>query len=115
MVKDKEPKKEDKGTKETTPPEPEPPVSPPEPPQSSKLVDDAVNAAAEVEKQVEALKQENDRKEVLMAKEALGGVAEGGIVAEPPKKLTDTEYAEALERGEVDPLKEDGFINRKRT
>lgn len=93
---------------------PEEEAKPEEVKQSSKLVDDAVNAAAEVEKQVLALKAENDRKEVLMAKEALGGKAEAGIVAEPPKKMSDTEYAEALERGEVDPLKEDGFVNKKR-
>ncbi len=48
-----------------------------------------------------------DRKEALAK---LGGGSPGGtkpIIAAP---LTDTEYAEALERGEVNPLKEDGLI-----
>ena len=50
-----------------------------------------------------------ERKEKLAAEEAVGGRAVAGGTAKPPK-LTDTEYAEALQRGEVNPLKEDGFI-----
>ena len=44
------------------------------------------------------------------ARARLGGHTDAGAI--PPKKkvLTDTEYAEALERGEVNPLKEDGLI-----
>ena len=51
-----------------------------------------------------------DREENLAARRLIGGSAEAGIPAEKPKVLTDTEYAEALERGEVNPLKEDGLI-----
>ena len=50
------------------------------------------------------------REEELTAKRALGGRSEAGMEPVKPKVLTDTEYAEALERGEVNPLKEDGFI-----
>ena len=49
------------------------------------------------------------REEELTAKRALGGRSEAGMEPEA-KVLTDTEYAEALERGEENPLKEDGFI-----
>ena len=61
-------------------------------------------------------KEENDRREKLLEREealaerkAIGGQAEAG--QEPPKekKLSDKEYAEALERGEVNPMKEDGI------
>lgn len=58
---------------------------------------------------IAAQKVENDRAEAIMAKRALGGQSEAGIVPEKPKKMTDVEYAEALVRGEVDPLKEDGL------
>jgi len=61
------------------------------------------------------LRAENDRKERLLAEErqleaekTLGGRS-GLSASVKPKVLTDTEYAEALERGEVDPLKADGF------
>lgn len=51
-----------------------------------------------------------DREENLAARKAVGGVA--GVHQEPekPKELTDTEYAEALQKGEVNPLKEDGIL-----
>jgi len=68
-------------------------------------------AKAENDRKAELLKQElelQERKEKLHAEQMVGGRA-GLAVAEKPKKLTDTEYAEALERGEVDPLREDGF------
>ncbi len=73
------------------------------------MVDGAILAA-------EKLKEQNDRKEALLEREeklvaqkVLGGTTEAG--AQPPKeeKLSDVEYAEALERGEVNPMKEDGF------
>ena len=41
----------------------------------------------------------------------LSGSSGGNIVKEEKKEMTDTEYAEALERGEVNPLKEDGIID----
>ncbi len=79
-------------------------------PTASNLVDNATGAAERLEKAVEAQRVENDRQEELYAKQKLGGMSSAGQVAEKPKKMTDTEYSEALERGEVNPLKEDGFI-----
>ncbi|KKL67223.1 hypothetical protein LCGC14_2137130 [marine sediment metagenome] len=65
----------------------------------------------------ERQKRENDRREELLQREEnlearrkVGGITEAGKPAEKPKELTDTEYSEALERGEVNPLKEDGLI-----
>lgn len=70
---------------------------------------------ATISKEAEELKAKNlereekllDRKEAL---NALGGGSPAGTKPVSPKKMTDTEYAEALERGEVNPLKDDGFI-----
>ncbi len=68
----------------------------------------------------ERQKRENDRREeilnreeALAARKAVGGGSEAGQEAPKSKELTDTEYAEALERGEVNPLKEDGIIKRR--
>jgi len=51
-----------------------------------------------------------EREEELMAKRELGGESEAGI--QPPKKekLTDSEIADKVLKGEINPLKEDGFI-----
>ena len=68
-------------------------------------------AKLENDRKAELLKQElelQERKERLHAEEMVGGRA-GLSIAEKPKELTDIEYAEALERGEVDPLREDGY------
>lgn len=105
-----EPKKEPvKKPEPVTSPAPVTPVTPVEPPQSAKMVDDAVNAAAEVNKAAERLEQANAVTAELQARQALGGGSEAGIQKEPEKVLTDTEYAEALQKGEVNPLAEDGF------
>ena len=69
-------------------------------------------AKIENDRKAKLLEEENklqDRKEKLHAEEMVGGRA-GLSAPEKPKRLTDTEYAEALQRGEVNPLKEDGFI-----
>lgn len=63
-----------------------------------------------LEKAVEKRKELIQKNKELMADKAVSGETEGGRQPVKPAKLTDTEYAEALERGEVNPLKEDGFI-----
>jgi len=71
--------------------------------------------AATIAKEAEEIKATNlkaeeklmDRKEAL---NALGGRSDAGGIDKKPEVLTDTQYAEALERGEVNPLKEDGII-----
>lgn len=79
-------------------------------PSTTPLIDEANEAAKRLE-------EANARKEELLAREeeieykkTLGGKSKAGTEPEKPKELTDTEYAEALERGEVNPLKEDGLI-----
>lgn len=70
------------------------------------------NAAAErLEKATAEQKAENNRTEELMAQKKLGGGSEAGKPALEKKEMTDTEYAEALQQGKVNPLKEDGFID----
>ena len=51
-----------------------------------------------------------DREEAIMAKRELGGMSEAGMQAPKPKKLSDEEYAEKVQHGEVNPLKDDGFV-----
>jgi len=50
-----------------------------------------------------------DREEKLLAEKALGGDTDAGQIPPTPKKLSDKEYAEQVQRGEVNPLKDDGF------
>lgn len=71
----------------------------------------------EIRKEREAMDETNKvkadllaREEAMMAKRELGGGSEAGAQPIPEKKMTDVEYAEALQRGEVNPMKEDGFI-----
>ncbi len=69
-------------------------------------------ARIENDRKAELLKEETalqERKEKLHAEQMVGGKA-GMSEDEKPKRLSDTEYAEALQRGEVNPLKEDGFL-----
>ncbi len=79
-------------------------------PKAASVVDEANTAAERLENIHKKIKEENDRTEDLLAKTALGGRAEAGIQKPKPKELTDIEYAEAVDRGEIDPLKNDGFI-----
>lgn len=75
---------------------------------------------SELEKKEELLKREEDliekeeaimqRKEDLKEKKQLGGNSEAGQITPKKEPLSPEEYSEALERGEVNPLKEDGYI-----
>lgn len=115
-MEDKDPKKEDEKAPEA---EQEPATEKPEgavKPEDSgskeekpNLIEQAKEENDRKEKLLEEEKALQDRKEKLHAEQMVGGKASMSA-EEPPKKLTDTEYAEALERGEVNPLKEDGFI-----
>ena len=72
----------------------------------------------EMEEQRAKLALENDRLERNMIKaeeyknfQTLGGVTDAGqSTPKKPARLTDVEYSQALLRGEVNPLKEDGII-----
>lgn len=68
---------------------------------------DKLEATEIVKQQSERIKEletERDKKITEDAKKQLGGRAEAGKVPEPKKKLTDAEYADAYDKGEVDPF-----------
>ena len=62
-----------------------------------------------MEKVRDDLKKENDRAEKIIADAELEGKGFSGIKKNKPERLTDVEYAEALDKGEVNALKEDGI------
>ena len=50
-----------------------------------------------------------DREEKLLAEKALGGDTDAGQLPKKPEPLSNKEYAKKVERGEVNPLVDDGF------
>ena len=76
---------------------------------SSPLIEAAQKANAEKKELLDREEALQSRKEKFESDRLLGGNTEAGVQTPPVKKLTDVEYAEALERGEVNPMKEDGF------
>jgi len=50
-----------------------------------------------------------DREEKLLAEKALGGDTDAGQLPKKPMPLSNKEYAKKVERGEVNPLVDDGF------
>lgn len=46
----------------------------------------------------------------LQAQDALGGKAEAGMEELKPEPISDIEFANKVRNGEINPLKEDGFI-----
>ena len=79
-------------------------------PTSTPVIDAANKAAERLEKANEEQKEILARQEMLMAKNALGGKSEAGDTPQKKKELTAEEYSDAVLRGEVNPLKDDGFI-----
>jgi len=73
------------------------------------MIEEAKKAAEDLRNATAAQKAENDRRERLAAESEFGGQAKMSAPVKP-KKLTDREYAQALDRGEVNPLKEDKFV-----
>ncbi len=78
-------------------------------PKTPKVIDDANSAAERMEQANEKRELLLQREEELAANRQLGGETEAGGQAPVEKKLSDKEYAEAMERGEANPFKEDGF------
>ena len=73
------------------------------------IVEEAKLIRDEIVKAKEELKAENERQEKIRAENLLGSSAGGHVEPVKAKPLTDVEYSEALERGEVNPMKEDGI------
>ncbi len=79
-------------------------------PATTPVIDNANEAAERLEAANKKQEELINKQEELDAKRRLGGGSEAGQQPVPEKKLTDIEYCEALQRGEVNPMKEDGFI-----
>jgi len=79
-------------------------------PTSTPVIEQANEAAERMERANKQMEENLTRQEQIIASNRLGGTTDAGLIAESPKILTDTEYAEALERGEVNSLKEDGIF-----
>ena len=73
-------------------------------------VEQVKDTLAELKTANDEVEKELLRKEELRAKVSLGGQSEAGQSPPEKKAPTNLEYAESLERGEVNPLKEDGLI-----
>ena len=78
-----------------------------------KETDNALDRAEAANKETARLQEQKskllDREEKLHAVQMVGGHTVAGEKKEEPKKLTDEEYSEALTKGEVNPMKEDGI------
>lgn len=64
---------------------------------------------SELKEQNKILETILDRAEKLEAENLLGGNAIAGKTTEKKERLNDRAYADAMENGEVDPFKEDGY------
>jgi hypothetical protein len=78
--------------------------------EKTPLITAANEAAERIEKANAEQKLLLERQEELMAQNALGGQSEAGAVPQKEKKLSDEEYSDLVLRGEVNPLKADGYI-----
>ena len=69
-------------------------------PEAVGLIDSANAAAERTEKAVKELREENDRKEEMLAKDRLGGISEAGKEPEPVKEESPKDYKDKIMRGE---------------
>ena len=74
------------------------------------IVEEAAKIRDDMFKIKEELKAENERKEKIQSEQMLGSSAGGYVENKAPKPLGDKDYAEAYEKGEVNPFKEDGYL-----
>lgn len=78
-------------------------------PTSTPFIDKAIEERKRMEATAERMEAAATRLEALDVRRALGGSSEAGRAPVKEKRKTDEEYADAYERGEVDPFKEDGL------
>ena len=76
---------------------------------TTKLVDDAKKENDRTERLIEEQKAVNEETARLQVRKSLGGRAEAGIPTPKVKPLSDAEYADKVEKGEVNPFAEDGL------
>lgn len=78
-------------------------------PEASGLIDKANTAAEKLAIDLKKYETLISRHEEVIAKELLSGRADAGTLPPKEKPLTEEEYANKMMKGEVNPLKEDGF------
>lgn len=78
--------------------------------EKAKEVATQLAMAERIEAATSAMKVENDRLEELQGRADIGGKSEAGAQAPEPVKLTDSEYADQVRLGLVNPLLEDGYL-----
>ena len=76
-------------------------------PESNSVIEEAKAVNTEKKELLDREEKLQTRKEKLHAEQLVSGSA---VVQGDKGKKTDKEYAEAYERGEVDPFKEDGYV-----
>jgi len=81
-----------------------------EKPTQLSLIEEAKAIRDEINKAKEDLKAENDRKEKLQIEATFAGRAEAGVEDPEPVEITDEEYADKVQKGEVNPFADDGLI-----
>ena len=70
--------------------------------ETTPVIERAREEREKLEVALKAQKEENDRTERIMAKQALGGKSEAGQEPEKKPEETDEEFAKRLEKGEVE-------------
>ena len=77
-------------------------------PKATSLLDKTNETVERLEKANEKREELLDRQEKMLSDKMLGGDSKAGEGTPVKKKLTDEEYAEAYDKGEIDPFKDDG-------
>ena len=79
-------------------------------PKTPQSIVDANLAAKRLEEANKKHAENLDRQEDMIARKILAGTTEGGSATEQPKKLDDKEYFDAMNKGDVNPFKDDGYV-----
>ena len=106
---DEENKKPEAKSEEAKPEEPAKSIDEGDKYETTPIIERAREERERMETVVKELREENTRRELIMAKQALGGRSEAGGEPVKPKKLTDEEYADEVAKGKADPFKDDGL------
>lgn len=77
--------------------------------QTTPVIEEANLAAERMERAAASLKEQSDRLETLQVHTALGGRSEAGAQPVKEEPISDIEFAQKVARGEINPLREDGF------
>lgn len=70
-------------------------------PSTTPLIESANSTAERLENATKALKEQNDRREEILARERLGGVTRGAIQEVKPAEIDPREYAKMALEGRI--------------